>query len=76
MAVRLLLDCVDGGAKDEVGVIVHDDSNINDAVAAAVRVMSWAVSLWSCMVEWCMVVLVSSMIVENGISTSSYVVNE
>lgn len=31
IAVRLFLDRVDGGTKDEVSVIVHDDSNINDS---------------------------------------------
>ena len=30
MRLLLSLDRVDGGTKDEVSVIVHDDSNIND----------------------------------------------
>ena len=33
--MRLLLDCVDGGTKDEVSVIVHDDSNINDGSSSS-----------------------------------------
>ena len=78
IAVRLLLslDRVDGGTKDEVSVIVHDDSNINDGSSKGESDVLGSFMFLRCFVELLELILFSVALWLIVLADGSYLVRE